>query len=491
MTLQRDTSSGCDVQGEEKVDMSMFRPPIIRTGTAALNRTLFTKKVDLAAAAVHDARLIAQYRKTLHSSKEILQVDRISPIRPHPDQTLANQGRKCLLLNPTVKAGESDTWGPVLKDGVQKQELTVIPYELQLDYDYWNYRDVMTSILPEELHDDIPSGFNIAGHVAHLNLRENYLPFKKLVAEILLDKNPQLKTVINKIDSVGTESEFRTFQYEVLAGPDDLNVQVSESGCTFEFDYSKVYWNSRLETEHRRLINIFQPGEVVCDVMAGIGPFAVPAGKKSVFVWANDKNPESFKCLESAIKKNKVSQFVRPFCADGRQFIHQATDAVLAASQNGEHALVTHRDRSKPQPNSTPSPDAKPRSKPLKQSHIPIPPTISHFVMNLPASAIEFLGSYRGVYAGHESLFDDGAGAGRRLPVVHVHCFSVKADDETPLNDICGRITRELGFPMRPGDDIDVEGAVSVHNVRAVAPAKTMYCASFRLPREVAFAPRS
>ena len=143
---------------------------------------------------------------------------------------------------------------------------------------------------------------------AHLNLRENYLPYKHIVAEIILDKNPQIKTVINKVDNVGSESEFRTFQYEVLAGPDDLNVQVSESDCTFEFDYSKVYWNSKLESEHRRLINMFRPGEVVCDVMAGIGPFAVPAGKKRVFVWANDKNPESVKCLEAAIKKNKVSQ---------------------------------------------------------------------------------------------------------------------------------------------------------------------------------------
>ena len=34
----------------------------------------------------------------------------------------------------------SDTWGQLVKDGVQKQELTVIPYELLLDYDYWNYR---------------------------------------------------------------------------------------------------------------------------------------------------------------------------------------------------------------------------------------------------------------------------------------------------------------------------------------------------------------
>ena len=77
-----------------------------------------------------------------------------------------------------------ETWGPVLKEGVQKQELTVIPFELQLEYDYWNYRmstptlssllfsrsdlrigDIMVSVLPEELHDGIPTGFNIAGHV--------------------------------------------------------------------------------------------------------------------------------------------------------------------------------------------------------------------------------------------------------------------------------------------------------------------------------------
>jgi tRNA G37 N-methylase Trm5 len=105
---------------------------------------------------------------------------------------------------------------------------------------------------------------------------------------------------------VGTHSEYRTFGYEVLAGPDDMNVELSEENCTFRFDYSKVYWNSRLQTEHKRLVDSFNPGEVVCDVMAGIGPFAIPAGKKGVFVWANDLNPDSYAAMVEAINRNKV-----------------------------------------------------------------------------------------------------------------------------------------------------------------------------------------
>jgi tRNA (guanine37-N1)-methyltransferase len=185
----------------------------------------------------------------------------------------------------------------------------------------------MRSILPEELHGEIPVGFNTAGHVgesspsswynlskqahllkAHLNIRGQYLPYKHIIAQVIMDKNPTIRTVINKVDNVGTESEYRTFSYEVLAGPDDMLVEVSEAGCTFKFDYSKVYWNTKLGTEHQRIVSLFKPGEVVVDVMAGIGPFAAPAGKKGVFVWANDKNPESYKYLTDVIKRNKVSK---------------------------------------------------------------------------------------------------------------------------------------------------------------------------------------
>jgi len=126
-----------------------------------------------------------------------------------------------------------------------------------------------------------------------------------------VDKNPKITTVINKVDDVGNSSEFRTFAYEVLAGPDNMQVELSEGDCTFRFDYSKVYWNSRLQTEHKRLVDSFKAGEVVCDLMAGVGPFAIPAGKKGVFVWANDLNPDSISSMRDAVERNKVGSYFK------------------------------------------------------------------------------------------------------------------------------------------------------------------------------------
>ena len=46
----------------------------------------------------------------------------------------------------------------------------------------------------------------------------------------------------------------------------------------------QVYWNSRLETEHKRLVGLFSPDDVIADIMAGIGPFAVPAAQNGCTV---------------------------------------------------------------------------------------------------------------------------------------------------------------------------------------------------------------
>jgi tRNA (guanine37-N1)-methyltransferase len=104
--------------------------------------------------------------------------------------------------------------------------------------------------------------------------------------------------------------------------------------------------------------------------------------------------------------------------------------------------------------------------------------------MNLPASAIDFLGSFNGLYNGHEELFEPHTST--KLPMVHVHCFSTKSEDNVKEGlEICARISASLGYAVRPGDE-----EVVIHEVRDVAPKKRMFCASFRIPAEVAFRER-
>jgi len=113
---------------------------------------------------------------------------------------------------------------------------------------------------------------------------------------VLLDKNsPQIKTVVNKTNTI--HDVFRFFQMEVIAGENNLYTSVKQDGCIFEFDFSKVYWNSRLQMEHSRLVEFFDPGDVVCDMFAGVGPFAIPAAKRGCIVYANDLNPASYEAL--------------------------------------------------------------------------------------------------------------------------------------------------------------------------------------------------
>ena len=108
---------------------------------------------------------------------------------------------------------------------------------------------------------------------------------------------------------------------ELLAGEDNTEVVLQEGNCTFSFDYRRVYWNSRLRFEHSRLINTFNPSDVVADMFCGVGPFAIPAAKRGCSVYANDLNPNSYKALLQNCAHNHVEDRVFPSNLDAREFI--------------------------------------------------------------------------------------------------------------------------------------------------------------------------
>mmetsp|Transcript_9601 Transcript_9601/g.17955 ORF Transcript_9601/g.17955 Transcript_9601/m.17955 type:complete len:716 (-) Transcript_9601:57-2204(-) len=239
-----------------------------------------------------------------------------------------NDEYRFLILKEEFKTKLTDD----LKEMIAQESLEIVPYKMTIDYSHYNAEQVLKKLLPAGI--DVPTSFETVGHIAHLNLRDHQLPYRFLIGEVLLDKNHNIRTVVNKVGSI--ENEFRVFEMEVIAGDRVLESEVVQHGVRFRFDYEKVYWNSRLETEHKRLIHLIKPGEILVDLMAGVGPFAVPAALHSkALVLANDLNPYSAAYLQKNAVLNRVGRRVTPFNMDARAFLRLLDSSVseVAAHQ--------------------------------------------------------------------------------------------------------------------------------------------------------------
>ncbi|KAG0363520.1 tRNA(m(1)G37)methyltransferase [Gamsiella multidivaricata] len=365
------------------------------------------------------------------------------------------------------------------KSFVKKKDIALTKTELTVGYDHWTADEVLRAILPEDIIDEAPSSFTTVGHIAHMNLKDEYLPYKHLIGQVIMDKNPNLRTIVNKTDTIDTT--FRFFKMELLAGEDDMIAEVRESGCKFKLDFSQVYWNSRLHTEHERLVRMFSANDAVCDVMAGIGPFAMPAAKKGCTVYANDLNPTSYQYMLENKALNKLKDNLRIYNLDGRDFIRKAVEDLEKSGYKrpplppvvtkGKKGAAKDSTVAVTEPTPTPVPAQAQDISPTSHSF----QTFDHFVMNLPATAIEFLDAFCGLFKGREADISEPK---KQLPMIHCHCFS-KSD--TPEEDVRERVEAVMGGSL----EMD---SVKLHWVRKVAPNKDMYCISFRLPAEIAFA---
>ncbi|XP_052488874.1 tRNA (guanine(37)-N1)-methyltransferase 2 isoform X5 [Gossypium raimondii] len=411
-----------------------------------------------------------------------------------------------LLDKPRVK--------PITEDPTSEKTRYMILSEKVQNPDH-----ILKQILP--LGVEVPSSFETIGHVAHLNIHDELLRFKDVIAKVIYDKNyPRIKTVVNKVGTI--TNEFRVPKFEILAGESDMVTEVKQYGATFKLDYSLVYWNSRLEHEHIRLVSQFCPGETICDMFAGIGPFAIPAAQKGCLVYANDLNPDSIHYLKINAKINKVDDCVVAYNMDARKFIsHLMAKPICAIDLESDNSMVKAHDtcstkaiddakaegtefgvwekavagndvksEAEDVQNSTRTIDGsvvagkRPPDcfteesgnahsgtkkkgnahKRMKGSILQAKPWehVDHVIMNLPASALQFLDAFRAIISRKNWRGP--------LPLVHCYCF-IRANETQEF------ITSEAESAL----NAKIKDPV-FHKVRDVAPNKAMFCLSFRLP---------
>lgn len=345
------------------------------------------------------------------------------------------------FLNPDLVKDFSQLPATALeKEGINEKSFT---YEdIELNYDNWGSSELIKAIVPDGIEP--VSSFSKIGHIIHLNLKDELLPYKESIAQVLLDKTPNCRTVINKAQSI--DNTFRNFQMDLLCGEEDYQAQVKENGVIFEFDFSSVYWNPRLSTEHERLVKLLNPNDVFYDVFAGVGPFSVPAGKKRVNVLANDLNPHSFKWLEHNVTKNKVGKYVKTFNRDGRDFItNELRENLLERIEKRETDPVDYSIR---------------------------------IAMNLPALAVTFIDAFVGLLKNNEQQFKDSNSI--PTPICHVYCFVKGIDD----NKIMARqlVEEHIGFNLIPNVTLK-----DISFVRNVAPNKDMMRVDLVLTSDILF----
>lgn len=191
---------------------------------------------------------------------------------------------------------------------------------------------------------------------------------------------------------------------------------------------------------------------------------------------------------------------VRASCEDGRDFIKRvvgrAKDHPFPAYTGPKLSKMQEKEQKRrlQLPKSSPASAIASVDQSTGIKHLSPRQAISHFVMNLPDSAIDFLDCFRGIFSGSAGE-RDLSGIYTNMPMVHCHCFTRELQPDMAEADIrqvifvtrckgrtdcdCQRVESKLGHKLEE---------VTLHMVRSVAPNKDMYCISFRLPRDVAFA---
>ena len=205
---------------------------------------------------------------------------------------------------------------------LQKFEITTY-YFTEREKRHLVASDFLTDKLPKNLFNAIPRAIDFLGDIAIVEIPAELVVYKKTIGEALLKAHKQTRTVLAKSGAV--KGVYRLRDFAVIAGVEKTVTIYQEYGCTYHLDVARAYFSPRLSNEHNRVASEVEDGEIVVDLFAGVGPFAIPIAKKhkNVQVYAIDLNPDAVFLLKKNIVVNRTEKQVVPILGDARQVVRE------------------------------------------------------------------------------------------------------------------------------------------------------------------------
>ncbi|SBT87797.1 met-10+ like protein, putative [Plasmodium malariae] len=212
---------------------------------------------------------------------------------------------------------------------VEKENMKLKMVTLHFGYENMNTSEILRKIFPSI--NEIIHKFEIIGHIAHLNFCGKLENYKKIIAQVILDKNKCIKTVINKKDMLN--NIHRTFTIELLAGEKNYITQLKENKINVKINYELIYWNSKLKKERDRIYNLVEKNSIILDVFGGVGIFSLLLSKKCCLCFSNDINKHAYNYMNINIELNKARNILT-YNLDGRDFLRMVFRLNIFSKKN-------------------------------------------------------------------------------------------------------------------------------------------------------------
>ena len=180
-------------------------------------------------------------------------------------------------------------------------------------------KEILKGKLSKEELRLVRRSFDIIGDIAQIEIPLELEKKENVIAKAIMQMHKNVKVVVKKVGPTSGEERIRPVK--VIAGEKRTETMHIENGVKLKLDLNKVYFSPRLGTEHLRVVNQIKKGEVVFDLFAGVGPYAIPAAKKAKKVVAIDINPYAIKYLKENAKLNKVEDKIDAYTGDCRKVV--------------------------------------------------------------------------------------------------------------------------------------------------------------------------
>jgi len=184
-----------------------------------------------------------------------------------------------------------------------------------------NLKALLGKVLRAEEMQYVPNSFELIGSngkiIALVEIPNEIKDRKTIIAETIMKMNKNVKSVLEK--SSARKGEFRTREYEVIAGSSETEVLHKEHGYWLKLDPQKVYFSPREGTERQRVAKEAKWGENVLVMFSGISSFPIAIASEQPDVGriiAIEINLEAHKYALENVRINRLSHKIVPINGD-------------------------------------------------------------------------------------------------------------------------------------------------------------------------------